>query len=407
MRYFYLNIILLCFVSNLRAQPYTIDDLEGQFLKRNGELLAVNYNVNIADAEVIQERLWQNPSFSIKEINFLKNYENEDKRFTLELEQLIETASKRKKRVVIKELSKKSALIDYEELLRELKKELNLAFNSLQRIYKEEQQLSNVVQLFETLSDQYQKQSNLNNVPKAEYFRIQTELISYQKELIDLENEKFEALNLIRIITFNPEIEFNQIIFSQSKEKLSLKVPFDFLQIAKEQNIGLLRQTNEINIASKSLELEKSERIPNFILGVNYDRGFNKVNSAIGLGITFDLPILNTNRGNINATKFVIEQESQNKQVLENSLFQTLNQLHNQLYRFETILDNWSATNNTKEQLELIDNYKKHLQNKQINLLEFLDFTEAFRQANQAYLEVEESYNNTFQEIQYLVGKDF
>jgi len=407
MKYFYLSLIYFFLVSNLNAQLYTIEKLEAQFLKRNGELLAIKYNINIADAEVIQERLWQNPSFAIKEINFLKNYENQDKSFTLELEQLIETANKRKKRVILKELSKKSALIDYEELLRELKKELKFTYNNLLRIEKEEKQLTNVVELFKTLSEQYKRQANLNNIPKAEYFRIQTELIGYEKELIDLENQKFESLNMVRILTFNPEIEFNQIVFIDSKEKLTSKVPLDILEIAKNQNIGLMRQSNEINIANKTLELEKSERVPNLTLGVNYDKGFNQVNNVVGLGVTFDIPILNLNKGNIKAAKFAIDQELQNKQVVENSLYQTIEQLQNQLLRLEKILANWEETNNTKEQLALIENYKKHLQNKQVSLVEFLDFTEAFRQANQAYLEIEETYNNTFQELQYLVGKDF
>lgn len=407
MKYFYLSLIYFFLVSNLNAQLYTIEKLEAQFLKRNGELLAIKYNINIADAEVIQERLWQNPSFAIKEINFLKNYENQDKSFTLELEQLIETANKRKKRVILKELSKKSALIDYEELLRELKKELKFTYNNLLRIEKEEKQLTNVVELFKTLSEQYKRQANLNNIPKAEYFRIQTELIGYEKELIDLENQKFESLNTVRILTFNPEIEFNQIVFIDSKEKLTSKVPLDILEIAKNQNIGLMRQSNEINIANKTLELEKSERVPNLTLGVNYDKGFNQVNNVVGLGVTFDIPILNLNKGNIKAAKIAIDQELQNKQVVENSLYQTIEQLQNQLLRLEKILANWEETNNTKEQLALIENYKKHLQNKQVSLVEFLDFTEAFRQANQAYLEIEETYNNTFQELQYLVGKDF
>ena len=92
---------------------------------------------------------------------------------------------------------------------------------------------------------------------------------------------------------------------------------------------------------------------------------------------------------------------------LENNLIQTVRQLENQLKRLETQLTNWSATNNTEEQLKLIENYKKHLQNKQVNLLEFLDFTEAFREANKAYLQLDQAYKTTFQELQYIVGKDF
>ena len=400
-------IVVACSAIGVQAQNYTLEDLESQFFIRNGELIANKYNIDIADAEIIQEKLWQNPTFSVKEINFLKTYGNEDKRYTVELEQLIETAKKRKNRIAIKELSKNSALIDYEELLRELKKELRFSFNSLARIKQEEIQLKNMVEMFKTLSEQYQRQSNLKNVPKADYFRIQTELIGYEKELIDLENQKFESLNELRIITFNPDLEFDQIIFDHLPTNLVSQLPINILELAKEQNIGLKRQANELNIANKVLDLEKGQRIPDLMVGMNYDRGTRSNRDVFGLGVSFDIPVFNTNKGNIKAAKIALDQQKVNQKVLENDLYQTVQQLDNQLKRLENMLSEWSSTNNTEEQAKLIENYKKHLQNKQVNLVEFLDFTEAFREAYKAYLEVEESYRNTFQELQYLVGKDF
>lgn len=407
MKQFLLPIITICTVINVQAQSYTLEELESQFLRNNGELIANKYNIDIADAEIIQEKLWPNPTFSIKEVNLWKTYGYEDKHLSLELEQLIETAKKRKKRIAVKELAKNSALFDYEELLRELRKELRLSYIALGRIKKEEIQLNSMVDLFTTLSEQYKRQSNLNNIPKAEYFRIQTELIGYQNELIELENEKFETLAQLQILTFNPDITFDQLVFDSEKPDLTAQLPFDILDLAKSQNIGLKRQENEVNIANKTLDLEKAQRIPDLTVGANFDRGSRGTRDVVGVGVAFDIPVFNTNKGNIKAAKIAIDQEKTNQFVLENNLIQTVKQLDNQLKRLEKQLINWSATNNTDEQLKLIENYKKHLQNKQVNLLEFLDFTEAFREANKAYLQVEQTYKNTFQELQYIVGKDF
>ena len=402
-----LTVIVYFLTIVVNAQNYTLNDLESQLLLRNGELIANKYNISIEEALIIQEKLWQNPSLSIKEINFIKDFTSDDKRFTVELEQLIETAKKRKNRIAIQELSRNSALIDYEELLRELLRELRITHSTLERIKKEEIQLITVVDLFKNLSEQYNRQANLKNVPKADYYRIQTELIGYEKELIDLENQKYETLNQLRILTFNPTIEFDQLVFDSSQENLVNLIPINVLDLAKEQNIGLKRQANEISIARKVYDLEKSQRIPDLTLGVNYDRGPRNIRDIIGVGVTFDLPVFNRNKGNIKAAQLGIDQQVSNQKVLENNLYQSIDQLENQLKRIDKMLDNWSKTNNTEEQIKLIENYKKHLHNKQVNLLEFLDFTEAFRQANQAYLELEEAYRNTFQELQYLVGKDF
>ena len=39
--------------------------------------------------------------------------------------------------------------------------------------------------------------------------------------------------------------------------------------------------------------------------------------------------------------------------------------------------------------------------------MEFIDFTQAYREAQQAYLELQETYEHTYEELQYIVGKDF
>ena len=69
-------------------------------------------------------------------------------------------------------------------------------------------------------------------------------------------------------------------------------------------------------------------------------------------------------------------------------------------------LKNWSDIKTT-EQEQMIENYKKHLQNKQITLIEFINFTQAYREAQQAYLELLENYHHTVEELQYITGKDF
>ena len=60
-----------------------------------------------------------------------------------------------------------------------------------------------------------------------------------------------------------------------------------------------------------------------------------------------------------------------------------------------------------KHKIEFSQTPVKHLQNKHITLIEFIDFTQAYREAQQAYLELQETYEHTYEELQYIVGKDF
>ncbi len=398
-----------------QAQNVTLDNLEAAFLQKNYALIANKFNVDRIDAEIIQEKLWQNPTLSISEVNLWKTYNVEEQPYlfgkygknqqiSVELEQLIETAGKRKKRVAIKELEKNSALFEYEELLRELKKELRQTYFSLARIQSEKKELQNSIDLFEQMMTQYQRQADLKNVPKADFYRLQTELIGLQKDQIELENQEIEYINKLRLLTQNSDLNVNEIDFSRFNSH-SKSIPFNAKQLAKEQNIALKKQENEINLAEKQLILEKAQRTPDLAFQVNYDRGGNIMRDFVGVGVSIDLPIFNTNKGNIKASEIVLNQQQITKNALHSELDISIDRLQNQISQLDKALIQWKKLNN-QEQLTMIDNYKKHLQNKQITLLEFIDFTQAYRESQKAYLDLLENYQNTFEELNYIVGQD-
>lgn len=415
MKKIYYTAIPIIFAMQTQAQNVTLDNLEAAFLQKNYALIANKFNVDRVDAEIIQEKLWQNPTLSISEVNLWKTYNVEEQPYlfgkygknqqiSVELEQLIETAGKRKKRVAIKELEKNSALFEYEELLRELKKELRQTYFSLARIQSEKKELQNSVDLFEQMMTQYQRQADLKNVPKADFYRLQTELIGLQKDQIELENQEIEYINKLRLLTQNSDLNVNEIDFSRFNSH-SKSIPFNAKQLAKEQNIALKKQENEINLAEKQLILEKAQRTPDLAFQVNYDRGGNIMRDFVGVGVSIDLPIFNTNKGNIKASEIVLNQQQITKNALHSELDISIDRLQNQISQLDKALIQWKKLNN-QEQLTMIDNYKKHLQNKQITLLEFIDFTQAYRESQKAYLDLLENYQNTFEELNYIVGQD-
>ncbi|WP_291087445.1 MULTISPECIES: TolC family protein [unclassified Empedobacter] len=415
MKKIYYTAIPIVLAIQTQAQNITLDNLEAAFLQKNYALIANKFNVDRIDAEIIQEKLWQNPTLSISEVNLWKTYHVEEQPYlfgkygknqqiSVELEQLIETAGKRKKRVAIKELEKNSALFEYEELLRELKKELRQTYFSLARIQSEKKELQNSVDLFEQMMTQYQRQADLKNVPKADFYRLQTELIGLQKDQIELENQEIEYINKLRLLTQNSDLNVNEIDFSRFNSH-SKSIPFNAKQLAKEQNIALKKQENEINLAEKQLILEKAQRTPDLAFQVNYDRGGNIMRDFVGVGVSIDLPIFNTNKGNIKASEIVLNQQQITKNALHSELDISIDRLQNQISQLDKALIQWKKLNN-QEQLTMIDNYKKHLQNKQITLLEFIDFTQAYRESQKAYLDLLENYQNTFEELNYIVGQD-
>lgn len=416
MKKVYLAFFSMSVATTAQAQTYTVNELETQFLQNNYALIAQKFQIEKTQAEIVQEKLWPNPTLSISEVNLWKTYQVEEQPFlfgkygnnqqiSVELEQLIETAGKRKKRVALKEIEKNNAVFDFEELMRELKKELRQTYYTLDKIHREDLLLTDMLTLFTQLNAQYERQATLQNVPKASFYRIQTELIGLQKEKVELESNKSENLHKLRLIIGNNGLEMSQLTFPQLTY-IPKPIPFDLKDQARNQNIGLKRQQNELNRAHSQLLLEKAQRVPDLTVQINYDRGGNIMRDFVGVGLSLNLPVFNTNKGGIKAAQFEVEQQQTQQQALESALDNSISLYQNQLGTLEQSLRNWPDSK-SEEQAALIDNYQKHLQNKQVTLMEFIDFTQAYREARTAYLDLLETYNHTIEELQYIVGKDF
>lgn len=413
----FLLIFLYLFKGAVFAQSYALSDLETLFLKNNYLLLAQRYNIQRVDAEVLQERVWSNPTLSVSEINLWKNSSHEElpplfgnygkaQQISVELEQLIETAGKRKKRVALKSQEKNDALLEYEELLRQLKKELRQEFYKVERLETEERQLNTVITLYEELQKQYASQVQKQNVSQADFYRIQSELVTMQREITELEADKLESLTTLRILTQIPNLTTRDLIFKQSEEVSLTTLPQNLLEMAMNQNIGLKRQENSSQSAEKRLALEKAMRKPDVTVQLGYDRGGNIMRDFIGIGAQIDLPVFNRNKGNIKAAQFEIEQERSTASALRAEVESTVLRLQTQLHRYQRMLQRWEKER-IMDQEKMWISYNRHLQNRQITLLEFIDFTQAYKEAQQSQAELLEAYKNTYEELQYIVGIDF
>ncbi|WP_313515779.1 TolC family protein [Sphingobacterium sp.] len=413
---FYLIFVLSCLAVILQAQTYSLKDLESQFLKNNLQLIANKFHIDRSEALIVQEKLWANPNLTVDNLNLWANRSFETmpniignfgskQQLNMELEQLIETAGKRKKRVAIKTLEKNSAQLEFEEILRQLKLDLRTNFYSLQRIQLEENQLQSILELFSKLNEQYKTQAEKQHVSQVSFLRVHTELIGIQKELLDIKSQKNEFIQQLRTLTQLPDLKAEQLSFDRFQVGEKTLFPTELKEKANSQNIYLRSMANEIQLSEGQLRLEKAQRTPNLNLLMNYERGGNVMSNFIGIGVNIELPIFNRNKGNIQAAKIQVEQGQAQFQARQIEIGNEIDKLLNKLSLFRENLTNWKDTN-TEAQHRVLENYIKYLQEQQVTLIEFIDFSQAFREAQQAYLELQESYLITFEQLQYVVGQE-
>lgn len=412
----YLLLFLFCPFMATFAQSYRLIDLEAQFLRENYLLLAERYELSKAEATLIQEKLLPNPSLQISEVNLWSNATAElmpklignygqKQQFAVELEQLIETAGKRKKRVAIRQLEQQTALFVYEGLLRALKKDLRHTFNELEIKVLMKSRLVNSILLFESLYERYARLVQQRLISQSEFYRVQAALLSFRKEQLELANETAVLLQRLRVLTNLPTLELSQLHFAKAEFNLSAKIPVDIRTVGIDRHIGLQQQRNKQDISRAQLRLERAMRKPDLAMHVSYDRGSGTMLNFVGFGMRMDLPIFNRNKGAIQFAQYQIEQEDISYQAMVFEMDTELSRLQKQLIDYERELAApWAEATLADDMLE---RYEKNLLSKKVTLLEFIDYAESSKAAYEAQLELQQGYKDVFEEIQYLLGQDF
>lgn len=417
-KYVFILLFLSGFQVSFSQKKISKEEVERTFLENNFELISQKFALEQSQAELIQARLWaNNPNLTIGEVNLWRNNPHEEmpylfgrygktQQVSLELEQVIETAGKRKKRIALQQVHTQNAVLNFEELLRNLKFSLRSTIIELEKIQLEEQLLKNSLDIFEDLLISYKKQSELKNLSRADYLRIQTEYIQFKEDYTSLLSNKNNLVYDLKVYlgdTTEDSFEIYQPLMVS--DKLSRKLPMDLVDeaLANRSDFKLIKQQKEI--AHKELDIEKAARIPDVTVGLGYDRGGNIMQDFVGLSISFDLPLLNKNQGNIRKAQVEIEKSFNEERKMNNEIVNEVNRLKKQLIIYESVLKEYTD----EDQLsvtEMMNNYVKNFKQSRISLIEFLDFSDSYLKSQQAFLNQKEQYLKTFEELQFIVGKD-
>ncbi|MEO8933150.1 MAG: TolC family protein [Xanthomarina sp.] len=427
--------IMLClspsFSSNIFAQEQPIDSLklsrqqyEELFLKQNLLLLAEKYKISQAEALVLQAKLWPNPSLTLEEINLWTtnkqlSYLDEplpsvfgnaakNTQFAIQLEQQILTAGKRKKLMRIEKLGVKVAEQEFEELLRQLKYDFRNALTELQYLQLYSSMFLKQRDLIQNLLKAYKKQLENNHISKGDYMRLQTLQFELSKEINELskeKNEKEKELKIMLSLSGQANLFVLDDDFTPDLKKLQ---SLEFLKLQDD----LFSNRTDVKLADLEnqhfrdlLSYEKSQAIPDINLIAYYDRGGGVWPSFFGFGFSIDLPVFNRNQGAISYAKMGIE----NTALHANNVRIRAHAEFNQNYKdFMTALEFYESIEADFETDldEIFENYTKNFVNRNISLLQYLDFQEAYLENKKIILETKKDIHFQLETLQYTLGKE-
>src|SRR5690606_29075427 len=303
-------------------------DAETLFLQNNLLLLSEKLHIETQQAEVIQAKAWPNPQFSIDEVNLWQNKGVEpsppfwgnfgrNQQVAFQLDQLVQTAGKRKKLVAMEEVEVATASQYFEELLRALKLELRNQLTELQFLQQSISVHQNLRAHVAKLTTAYKHQLDGGNIPKAAYIRLKAEELEINQAILGLTQQAYEIQKDLKIL-----LRTNPSTTIEITDDGHTNVNDGDGNYPTEKTIGKALENRpdyrlaelDVEYADKLIAYEKAQRIPDLTFGVGYDRNGSTMLDFVGIGVSFDLPIFNHNKGGIKKSRIQKEQSTVQKE---------------------------------------------------------------------------------------------
>ena len=366
-------------------QQMSLLECENAFQQNNLQLLAEQYSINMADADILQAKIWELPQMS----GYINGYNPQDKRVLdagrakgFEVTQLIYMGGKKKNEIAFAKSNKELAQLQFSQLLVELRTQLHTNYYNL---YYEKLKLENTNKQLGYMNDllkAYKVQSAKGNVSLKDEVRLQSIVIQLNNDKVNINKNLLEFEQNLKVLTgitenIDPEI-------SEEEAKLVLTAqPFgdndELKRKALENNADYLFILKLIDNSKLYAQWQKSLNVPDLNVGAEYDQASGTFNNEINLKVGIPIPLWKSNKGNVEKANYAIKQNQKNAE------FQKLNletKVQSAFQIWKTQYDQLAEIKSTDlSNLDLVyDGMLKNFRNGNISLIEFTDFMESYRQ---------------------------
>lgn len=420
------QLLVLSFIflgSLLNAQDtlsLSREECEHIFLKENLLLIAGKLKISQSEALVQQAKLWPNPSFTLDQVNLwatdrqtqgqevappLWGNFGRNQQFGMELEQVILTAGKRKKLIALERVGVDKAGVYFEELLRSLKTEFRSLIAELQFIQGVESAYKEQLASVSKLTASFQNQLQQGNISKGEYVRLKALEMELTGELNSLKSEQNAVQRELKTLMRMNPVATLVITASQVTgiRDLSQLKAADLIEKSKANRKDLKLAELEKEYYGKLYAHERAQRVPDLSLKAMYDRNGNTMLDFIGFGFAIDLPFFNRNQGNIRYAEMGLEIANLENQYTQLSVENEVVAAYQNLLIADGFLKSIEP-DYEKTLDDLLKYYAANFQNRNIGIIEFIDFLDAYLDNKKIILEAEKNVFQKLEELNYAVG---
>ncbi|TDQ06969.1 cobalt-zinc-cadmium efflux system outer membrane protein [Pedobacter metabolipauper] len=385
---------------------------EQLFLSKNYQLIAQQYQTEQAKADVVTARLFDNPQLSYE--NLFYNHETNrfletsaaTGQYSAALSQLVKLAGKRNKNIQLANTGVKLAEYAYYDLMRTLRYNLRSTFYKAYYAQQSALVYHDQIESLDQLLKASEAQFKFGNVALKDVIRIRSEYYKLKAEYIALLNEIEDLKSTLKLLT-NISSSTNLLLIIQPADDLEYSLQrqsfVQLLDSARLNRADLQLAKTEAIYAQNNLSIQKANAIPDIEISLSYDLKGNYPEKYTGLGIKIPVPLFNRNQGEIKKARILIEQGNvnlkQQEAVLENELY---NSYKTALQTESLYLSIETGFNKNFEQL--ITEVTKNFKNRNISLIEFLDFYDSYKESILQLNLLKYERMNAKEEINYVTG---
>ncbi|MBW3130222.1 TolC family protein [Hymenobacter profundi] len=389
----------------------TLAEAEQRFTQNNLLLLAQRYNVSAAQAQILQARLWDNPTLSLEQNTYNPNTRRafdvtRRGESIVQVQQLFAIAGRRKAAATVAQQGALVEQFNLEDLLRTLNYQLRTTFFDL--YYKQQTvgTYNTEINSFQRTLTAYQNQYEKGNIALKEVIRLRAFLFDLQTERQALLSEIATQESDLRILLressgtyFRPTVNDSRLqalsLTGFSEEQLA-----DTAQVARAD---LRARQADVEQQNQNLRLQRALAAPDLAVGYVYDRAGSYIQNynAVTLGVA--VPIFNRNQGNIRTAQAQIEQSRAQRDQQLLTVRNDVQEAWRQAQQTDALYQ--TATRNISDFSRLIQGIEQSYAKRNITIVEFLDFYESYKNNIVQLNQLRAARLRAFESLNFSVGR--
>ncbi|MBC8155766.1 MAG: TolC family protein [Bacteroidetes bacterium] len=408
----YITWAAMLFSTLIRAQDtlsLTMRQADSLFMQRNLLALAGHYQIEAAQALVIQARLLDNPIINA-ELNAynpavgrpLDIGSRGQKAFSIQ--QTILLAGKRNKRIAVATEQARLTELQFTDLLRILRFELRSHFNETYFTQKTLREYAlQLGRLTETVQS-VERHNSGNNLVERESVLLKTLLLQLSTNQLDLQNQLIGQQRELRTLLQNKAF-VSPVLTDGDLSRFDVPLPSleQAARLALDNRPDWLGTEVAVQQADANLTLQKALATPDLRIGGFYDQNASYTTHYTALTLSIDLPLLNKNQGYIRSARAQADYQRQLSQnartVVENEVLAALQQIQQTKAAYRLIAPGFSARFDRVNE-EVLRSYEQN----DLSVIELASHFETYLEHTQLHNRLKASYINAYEQLCFLVG---